>query len=1165
MQRIMRRLLPKAAVLSYGIGLLLLAALLLFLWPGLSANLLATGSNSEPFMPHEHCYLFIPQLVYLHLSSDLLIGISYVAISLTLAYLVYKARRDIPFHWVLLAFGLFIIACGGTHFMEVYNTFTATYWLAGYVKLVTAVASIATAIVLPPLVPRALALVQTAKLSEERRLRLEANNHELERLYEKVKEVDELKSQFFANVSHELRTPLALILGPTEKLLSSQSLTTEQQQSLEVINRNAHSLLKQVGDLLDIAKLEAGKMGVHYAKIDLARLLRLVASHFDSLALERQIQLAVETPPTASAEADPEKLQRVLLNLLVNAFKFTPESGEVRCELRVEDKQVVIEIQDSGPGVPVDLREAIFDRFRQGEGGSTRRFGGTGLGLSIAREFVQLHSGQLNVESSPIGGALFRLTLPRSAPADAEIQTETATAAEDAREVARQTLEELRAITEALTPEPRDAEKGQDVELQGGEGIETYESGISRLDESTSLAAASPHAHVNALQPLVLVVEDNPEMSRFIIETLSSDYRVVAALNGQEGLEQALALKPDLIISDVMMPQMSGDQMLHELRSRHEMDDVPVLMLTAKADDEMRVQLLHDGAQDYLMKPFAVLELRARAGNLIKMKRVRNLLQQELASQSKDLEELAHQLAARQAEQQQTLSALRESEERYRYLADAMPQIVWTARPDGYFDYYNQRWFEYTGMTMEQSAGWGWQPVLHPADAEMCLRRWATSVVTGENYQVEYRFKRAADGQYRWHLGRAVPMLDEEGRIIKWFGTSTDIDGQKRAEEAAQESNRAKDNFLATLSHELRAPLTPIIGWVHMIRAGMVPLTESQYGLSIIDKHSQSLMHLINDLLDMSAIMSGKMHVERLPVSLPSVLREAIETAQLEADKRRIEINLTSCDEEDMMVSGDRTRLIQVFWNLLNNAVKFSPENSVVRVKCEADGSEQRIIVEDEGQGIAPDFLPHVFEQFRQADESKTRAHGGLGIGLALVKNLVVAHGGRVIAESAGVNQGSRFTIHLPRLAEPASSEAPHVETTIDKTSSLVEPAHLLLVEDSEDILTLLQTALGVRGYRTTPCESATEALRIGAATKFDLIISDIGLPQMDGYELLKRLREFEHLRDVPAIALTGYASLQDEAAALNAGYDRHLAKPIDPSELVAAIEHLLQQNGAED
>ncbi|HEX8494060.1 MAG TPA: PAS domain S-box protein [Pyrinomonadaceae bacterium] len=506
---------------------------------------------------------------------------------------------------------------------------------------------------------------------------------------------------------------------------------------------------------------------------------------------------------------------------------------------------------------------------------------------------------------------------------------------------------------------------------------------------------------------------------------------------------------------------------------------------------------------------------------------------------------------------------LQASEERYRSLADAMPQMVWTARPDGFVDYYNRRWFEYTGMTLEQTAGWGWQPALHPDDVEIALRRWATAIKTGEDYQIEYRFKRAADGQYRWHLGRGVPMRDHEGRIIRWFGTITDIDDQKRAEEAAQETNRAKDNFLATLSHELRTPLTPIIGWVHMIRTGMIPVNEFEHGLGIVNKNSHALMRLINDLLDMSAIMSGKMRIESVPVSLNAALREAIEAVLPDAQKRRIRIKATDCEQDDVMVNGDRTRLVQTFSNLLNNAVKFSSNDSAVSIKCEMDGGYQRIVVEDEGQGIHPDFLPHVFERFRQADESKTREHGGLGIGLALVKSFVEAHGGRVTAESAGVSQGSRFSIYLPRLESPA----PFGPTSADETSAAeaelsTETAHLLIIEDAEDTLTLLQTALGLRGYRTTPCASAAEALSVAATLQPDLIISDIGLPQMDGYELLKRLRELSHLRDVPAIALTGYAAQKDAAAALAAGFNAHLAKPINPSMLVAEIERLLEEQG---
>lgn len=548
----------------------------------------------------------------------------------------------------------------------------------------------------------------------------------------------------------------------------------------------------------------------------------------------------------------------------------------------------------------------------------------------------------------------------------------------------------------------------------------------------------------------------------------------------------------------------------------------------------------------------------------------------------------------------QAEAALKTSEESYRSLADAMPQIVWTARADGYLDYYNRRWFEYTGMTLEQTVGWGWQPVLHPEDVEKALRLWSRAVVTGERYQIEYRFKRASDAQYRWHLGRAEPLRDADGRIVKWFGTSTDIDDQKRAEEGALAANHAKDNFLATLSHELRTPLTPIIGWMHMLRSAMIPISDYERSLAIIDKNSHALMRLINDLLDMSAIMSGKMRIESEEVLLYAALKEAVETVQAEADRRRIKIVISGCDQRDVIVVGDRMRLAQIFWNLLSNAVKFSRNDGEVRIRCEEDERELAIAFEDDGQGITEEFLPHVFEHFRQADESKTREHGGLGIGLALVRSFVKAHDGRVVAESEGPRRGSRFTVYLPLVHEAAAAHASflpvktaqarfveaafhkeaalpeeaalseetafHEEAALTKETPLTKEAalakeegpHLLLVEDAEDTLTLLQSALGLRGYHTTPCESAAEALRVAATTEFDLIISDIGLPQMDGYTLLKRLRELPHLRSVPAIALTGYAGRSDADAALAAGYDAHLAKPVDPPELIAAIEQLL-------
>jgi len=383
----------------------------------------------------------------------------------------------------------------------------------------------------------------------------------------------------------------------------------------------------------------------------------------------------------------------------------------------------------------------------------------------------------------------------------------------------------------------------------------------------------------------------------------------------------------------------------------------------------------------------------------------------------------------------------------------------------------------------------------------------------------------------------------------------------------AQEANRAKDEFLATLSHELRTPLTPIIGWVHMMSGGQLAPQDISHGLAVIGKNSQSLSHLINDLLDMSAILSGKMRIDTLPVSLAPVVAEAIETVRPHAAKQNIRIEFAPpAAASDAVVSGDRTRLVQVFWNLLTNAVKFSPGGSRVRVACEIAEGQARVHVEDEGEGISAEFLPFVFDRFRQQDMSTTKMHGGLGIGLALVKSFVEAHGGTVVAASAGEGRGSRFTVSLPLVRQARPVAAPNAGATTAEAACEVEGAcYVLIVEDAPDTLEMLRVTFEVRGFRASVCATPEEALSIAADEHFDIIISDIGLPNIDGYELLKLLRSrAPHLRDVPALALTGYAAQKDIDAALSAGFNAHLAKPFDPATLVATVDALLNRQKSE-
>ncbi|MDX6406899.1 MAG: hypothetical protein QOH70_4354 [Blastocatellia bacterium] len=382
---------------------------------------------------------------------------------------------------------------------------------------------------------------------------------------------------------------------------------------------------------------------------------------------------------------------------------------------------------------------------------------------------------------------------------------------------------------------------------------------------------------------------------------------------------------------------------------------------------------------------------------------------------------------------------------------------------------------------------------------------------------------------------------------------------ERTARREAEAASRAKDEFLTTISHELRTPLTPIIGWIHMIRNGILPEKETVHGLSVIEKNSHALKRLINDLLDMSAILSGKMRMEELPVPLEQVVREAVETVRPLAVDRKIDIAVTFHDSADAFVIGDRARLSQVFWNLLHNAIKFSSPGGRVEVDAEAGEAETTVRIQDVGLGIPAEFLPFVFERFRQADGSKTRSYGGLGLGLALVKSFVEAHKGTVKADSEGPGHGSRFTVKLPLHRTQIEAASPDSDRI--SPPSTAESVHLMIVEDDPDTLEMLRATMEARGFRVTSCESATETLEVAPSVRVDLIISDIGMPHMDGFHMIEKLRTIPGYQDVPAIALSGYASQKDAKAAIAAGFDAHVSKPVDPAELVVTINGLLTKS----
>ncbi len=420
------------------------------------------------------------------------------------------------------------------------------------------------------------------------------------------------------------------------------------------------------------------------------------------------------------------------------------------------------------------------------------------------------------------------------------------------------------------------------------------------------------------------------------------------------------------------------------------------------------------------------------------------------------------------------------------------------------------------------------------------------------------------------HVGRMQrrPFIEDDTRLLELvaFRVALAIDNARLFEEEraarreAEAASRAKDEFLTTISHELRTPLTPIIGWIHMIRNGLLPQNETTHGLEVIDKNSQSLKRLINDLLDMSAILSGKMRIEESPVRLADALREAVDTVRTLAATREITLEFNPRNLHNESVTGDRTRLIQAFVNVLDNAIKFSTPQGIVKVTCEPNGEHAVIRISDAGRGIAPEFLPFVFDRFRQEDGSKTRSHGGLGLGLALVKSFIESHKGTVQAESGGPGKGSRFTIRLPLRRDAAASAPGEQQTHLSSTTP--KPAHLMIIEDDSDTLEMLSATLKRHGFQVTAYESAAEALQQAPLNAVDLIISDIGMPELDGFEMIKQLRSLAGYESIPAIALSGYAAPKDVKTALASGFDAHVSKPVEPSELTTIVNKLLKKGG---
>jgi signal transduction histidine kinase/methylmalonyl-CoA mutase cobalamin-binding subunit len=849
-------------------------------------------------------------------------------------------------------------------------------------------------------------------------------------------ELDRAKTLFFSNISHELRTPLTLLLGPVGEVLGHNSLHSADRELLELAYRGGRRLLKLVNSLLEFSRIEAGRVEASYEPTDLSTTTADLVSVFRSAFERVGVALTIDCPCLPEpVYVDGDMWEKIVLNLVSNAFKFT-FAGEVRVSLRLLEQEVELEVCDSGCGVAAEDLPRLFERFFRGRSTQSRTHEGSGIGLSLVQELVRLHGGTVEARSQQGQGTTITVRIPRGC---AHLAPERIGAV---RKLARSDTGPAPFVEEALGWIARS------VESDSIDATPFAESGpVVRADSTVE------YDNDAAERPLVLIVDDNADMREYLRRLLAKQWRVGAASDGVTALEEIEKRLPDLVIADIMMPNLDGFGLLRAMRTDSRYSSIPVMLLSARAGEEASAEALAAGADDYVIKPFSARELVARVEARLAQARVR-----------------------------------------------------------------------------------------------------------------------AAERQ-----GRA----------------------------AAERANRARDEFFATLSHELRTPLMAVMAWTILLkRSELEP--DAAAAVEIIERNARIQRRLVDDLLDMARIVTGKLRMDaRTMSSLTGLIRIVVDSFLPVAQAKGITVE-TVLDMQAGPLHGDAERLQQVVWNLLSNAIRFTPRGGKIEVRCSRLGSWVEVLVRDSGRGIGAEAMPHLFERYWQGKVAEHPGQG-LGLGLAIAQRIVLLHSGTIEAASEGEGRGATFRIRLPLhpVATPDGMKSTwHSDLPASANTRMVDAAtaaaafeatasraggprplsaealskrgpreagtrdlsggapgrslRVLLVDDHDAIAKACERLLASHGHvviRTAGLHSAVDALEQDA---FDLLICDLNLPDGSGLDLPARLRDLTARQSrpgtPPAIAISGRVFQDDVERCLAAGFAEHLAKPFDEQELLAAI-----------
>ncbi len=974
------------------------------------------------------------------------------------------------------------------------------------------------------------AAIANAQAYEEERRRAEA-----------LAEIDRAKTTFFSNVSHEFRTPLTLMIGPIEDLLSdstSGALLPGQRAWLETAHRNSLRLLKLVNSLLDFSRLEAGRAQASFEAIDLSRFTAELASNFESATERSGLSLAIECQPLPEhVYTDRDMWEKIVLNLVSNAFKFT-FNGEIAVQIRVsaDERAAELVVRDTGVGIPEHELPRLFERFHRVEGQKSRSFEGSGIGLALVQELVRLHAGTIKVESVVGVGSTFIVAIPFGTahlPAE-RIGTEqlgrsTSTAADVYVD------EALRWLPQHDWP----ADDGQD----------DWPRGVADLAFGQRTDGAR-----------IIVADDNADMRNYLRRLLETHWVVESAADGRTALAAARQNKPELVLADVMMPGLDGFGLLREVRRDTELQDLPVILLSARAGEEARVEGLDAGADDYLTKPFGARELVARVNANLAMARLRR----------------------------DAVRDLRESEERFRNMADHAPVMMWVTDPQGSLVYANRVWCEFTGQSAERSLGAGAWDAVHPEDRAESQRMFDAANADRKPIRLEFRLRRS-DGIYRWALSAAAPRFGNDsgshGEFMGYIGSVIDITDRREAEEILQQTNEILERRV-TAAVAQRAEAEAQLRQAQKMEA-VGKLTGG------VAHDFNNVMQIVSGNLQLLArdISSNPRAERRLRTAISAIDRGAKLASQLLAFGRRqplapkmvnvgrlirglddmLRRALGEGIEIDTMISGglwntfvDTMQLENALLNLAINARDamdghgkltieagngFLDDAYAARHAEVTAGQYVMIAVTDTGSGIPPDVIEHVFEPF-----FTTKPEGrGTGLGLSMVYGFVKQSHGHVKIYSE-VGQGTTIRIYLPR-----AREREDLETNVEAGPATGGTETVLVVEDDEDVRGTVVEILSELGYRVLKAKDAQSALVIvESGIPIDLLFTDVVMPgPLRSPDLARKAQE-----RIPGLAVLFTSGYTENAIVHGGRLDdglELLSKPYSREALARKVRHVLR------